>query len=106
MYENTKQGLYSIRDEKAGFFMKPFTSTNNLTAIRELEAAMRQPDNILRQTAEDYTLFKLGEFDAETGIILQEPETRQSIVSAAQVLRALGEKEDPAQLLQTELGRA
>lgn len=63
-----KYGIYSYRDAKAKAFMPPQCDQNDATAIRGFSYAVNNND-IMNFSPGDYELFKLGEFDVDTGII-------------------------------------
>lgn len=62
-------GVYSIQDVKTGF-MTPTIDQNDQAAVRNFSSAIMQSDGILFTHAEDFRLYKIGEFDSETGSIL------------------------------------
>lgn len=62
-------GVYSIEDIKTGF-ITPTCDNNDASAIRNFSSAVMQSDGILFTHAEDFRLFKIGEFDSDTGSIL------------------------------------
>ena len=64
-----KFGVYSIEDIKTGF-MTPTIDQNDNSAVRNFSSAIMQSDGILFTHAEDFRLFKIGEFDTDTGSIL------------------------------------
>lgn len=61
-------GIYAIKDAKSTF-MPCTVDVNDSTAIRNFEHAVRQQDSILASHPNDFALFKVGEFDNETGMI-------------------------------------
>lgn len=61
-------GLYAIKDAKSTF-MPCTVDVNDATAVRNFEHAVRQPDSILASHPNDFALFKLGEYDNESGVI-------------------------------------
>lgn len=81
--------LYSIRDLKTGF-LPPFTDKNDETAIRGFVYALNKPGTLEYSNIQDYDLFKVGQFDSETGYL--EPITPDLIYSGASILR--GEKNE------------
>ena len=59
-----KQEIYSIRDNVAEVFNKPFFDHNNATAIRSFTASIQdQPHK------DDYSLYLIGCFDDSNGDI-------------------------------------
>lgn len=61
-------GLYCIRDVKTGF-MQPVMEANDQAAIRNFYHAVQNSDGILYTFASDFSLFRIGEFDSESGNI-------------------------------------
>lgn len=63
-----KFGIYAVRDLKVGF--QSFSiQPNDAAAVRGFESTVINSDSVLSTHAEDFSLFKLGEFDAESGRI-------------------------------------
>lgn len=63
-----KFGVYCVRDVKAGF-QTPATQINDAVAIRGFASAVVQSDSILFTHARDFALYKLADFDSDTGRI-------------------------------------
>lgn len=61
-------GLYAIKDAKNGF-MFPQTDANDETAIRNFSNALRDENSLLYRYCNDFSLWKVGEFNSETGEI-------------------------------------
>lgn len=61
--------VYSIRDSKANVFMQPTTEVNDQTAVRNFDTAIRRSDDILHFHKEDFDLYKIAQFDSETGVV-------------------------------------
>lgn len=61
-------GLYAIKDAKSTF-MPCTVDVNDATAVRNFEHAVCQPDSLLASHPNDFALFKVGEYDNETGVI-------------------------------------
>lgn len=64
-----KYGLYSIRDIKTGF-MTPVMESNDAAATRNFYHSVQNSQGILFTFAQDFTLYRIAEFDAETGQIV------------------------------------
>nr|DAG80633.1 MAG TPA: DNA binding protein [Microviridae sp.] len=62
-------GVYAIKDAKTTF-MPANVDYNDASAIRNFEHAVRQPDSLLQSHPADYSLWKLGTFDNESGSIV------------------------------------
>lgn len=64
-----KYGLYSIRDVKTGF-MTPVMEANDASATRNFYHSVQNTEGILFTFAQDFTLYRIAEFDAETGQVV------------------------------------
>ena len=68
-----KQNMYTIFDKKANYHSFPFRAQNNEVALRTLKNTFedeRSKDIEYVKNPEDFTLFKVGGFDDNTGEIL------------------------------------
>lgn len=63
-----KFGIYAVRDVKVGF-QSISVQPNDAAAVRGFESTVINSDSVLSTHSEDFSLFKLGEFDAESGRI-------------------------------------
>lgn len=77
-------GIYAIKDAKSSF-MPCTVDTNDSTAIRNFEHAVRQPGSLLASHPNDFTLFRVGSFDDAVGSV-QAPIDPVLLVDAAQCL--------------------
>lgn len=80
-------GVYSIQDVKTGF-MTPTIDQNDQSAIRNFSSAVMQSDGILFTHAEDFRLYKIGEFDSDSGSI-QSIAPIEHLVDGSSVLRGV-----------------
>lgn len=64
-----KFGLYSIRDVKTGF-MTPVMESNDAAAVRNFYHSVQNSDGILYTFAQDFTLYRIADFDVETAQIV------------------------------------
>lgn len=79
-----KLGLYSIKDAKTGF-MTPVLEQGDPAALRNFAYAVNQSDSIMHDCPNDFSLFKVANFDTDKGV---EPVTSPIlIVDASEVLR-------------------
>lgn len=60
--------MYSVRDLKTTFG-NPFLEKNDAAAIRGFTYAINSGNELMHFRPGDYDLYKIGEFDPETGII-------------------------------------
>ena len=73
---NVKQQLFTVYDSKAQLYSPPTLSHNRATATREFTVAVTSEGHQFNTHAEDFTLFHIGEWDAEAGTAhLHQPET-------------------------------
>lgn len=64
-----KFGVYAVRDVKVGF-QSISIQPNDAVAVRGFESTVINSDSVLFTHAEDFSLFKLGEFDADSGRLI------------------------------------
>lgn len=64
------KGVYSLYDKKAKIYMNVFTDVNDGTAIRQMQQACNQENSIISQYPDDYALFRITQWDDETGQLL------------------------------------
>lgn len=81
-----KYPIYSYRDLKVAFG-QPIVEMNDQTAIRGFAYAINQNQGLMNFSPKDYDLYRIGEFDAEKGILIPEkvPVLVMSGVSAVEV---------------------
>lgn len=63
------KGIYVIYDSKAESYNDPVYFPNDQVAMRAAVDLVSQGDNQIRNHPEDFTLFKVGEYDDETAHI-------------------------------------
>lgn len=63
--------LYVIRDQRTSY-MTPSVDYNDQSAIRNFEHAVLQKDSLFNTHAEDYSLYRIGEYDNNTGRVVPE----------------------------------
>ena len=63
-----KLGLYCIKDAKTGF-MTPVVEQNDASALRNFSFAVNQSDSLMHDCPNDFSLFKVADFDTEVGIL-------------------------------------
>lgn len=66
-----KMNLYVIRDQRTSF-MTPSVDFNDQSAVRNFEHAVLQKDSLFNTHAEDYSLYRIGLYDNESGRITPE----------------------------------
>lgn len=66
-----KLHIYSVYDQAAGAFITPFFQQNDGLAIRAFQGLVNSDDkNNVSQYPDQFTLFKIGEFDDLEGNII------------------------------------
>ena len=63
---------FSIRDTKAEGFNTPFFQTTFGLAERAFKEAANDPQSQIAKNKEDFSLYYIGEFDQQTGLISSE----------------------------------
>lgn len=61
--------IYTVHDAKAAAFLPIFTARANGEAIRSFSEAINSADHQFAKHAADFTLFEIGKFNDETGVI-------------------------------------
>lgn len=59
-------GVYCIRDIKVGW-LTPTVDQNDASACRNFVHAMKNQNSILYTHSKDFDLYKIGEFDSDSG---------------------------------------
>nr|QJB19493.1 MAG: nonstructural protein [Microvirus sp.] len=80
-----KKGFYSVWDSKSRSFCNPFSAHNDQCAIRDFAYAASDPTTDICKYPTDYTLFKIGSFDFESGALTVE-ETPVSLGLASSMI--------------------
>lgn len=60
--------VYAIRDVHVGF-LTPTVDQNDASAMRNFRHAVQQTGSIMNSHAKDFCLYRIGEFNSETGVI-------------------------------------
>lgn len=61
-------GVFSIRDLKTGF-LSVTVDVSDASAKRGFEHATRKPDSLFFTHPSDYSLYRVGSFDTDTGVL-------------------------------------
>ncbi len=61
--------IYAVKDSKANAFLTPIFATTDGVALRMLAAAVNDEKHEFARFAEDYALWRIGEFCEATGVI-------------------------------------
>jgi hypothetical protein len=64
------RGLYAVYDRCSRVYDGPIPQANDDTAIRAFTQMCNNPQSTVAQSPEDFTLFKVGEFDDATGEVV------------------------------------
>lgn len=70
-------GVYAVKDGRAGFLTPQF-EVNDAVAMRNFRNAAMVTDSVFKNFAVDFALYKIGEFDVNSGHI--EPCTPEVVV--------------------------
>lgn len=65
-----KHKVFSIFDSKIGSYMPPFCNRSKGEAIRNVMTALQDKKSAIGMYPSDFTLFELGEFDDESGLMI------------------------------------
>lgn len=67
--------IFAVRDAKVEAFLQPFFTQTAGSAIRSISEVVNDPQHTFAKHHGDYALYKLGEFDDESGVFLPETPT-------------------------------
>lgn len=89
---NTRnQKIYSVYDAKAVAYIQPFFAPTDGIALRMFGQAASDENHQFARWEEDYTLYRVGEFNDDTGEII--PGQLTMLGTATTIRAALKEKE-------------
>lgn len=86
-----KASLYSIKDNISNTFGRIMEQNNNPEAIRSFTDIVGNPESTVSKHPKDYTLYKLGEFDTETGIITTSKSIPTELANGENFIKKEGE---------------
>lgn len=61
--------MFSVYDVKAQAYLQPFFASQKGEAIRSFTDAVNKSDHQFHRHAEDYSLFHVGQFDDNSGLV-------------------------------------
>lgn len=77
--------IVAVRDRQLDAFMRPFTAATIGQAVRAFSDEVNRQGSELNQHPEDYELYEIGQFDDDTGALLQ-PHPVKSIAIASNLI--------------------
>lgn len=78
--------MFAVFDSKAGAYLEPFFAPTRGVAMRSFEAACLSEGHSFARHAEDYTLFEVGEFHEDSGLVIPCDHGPVSLLTAWQVV--------------------
>lgn len=63
---------YSVFDSKAEAYLRPFFAETRGLAVRSFSDAVNDPAHEMCKHAADYTLFEIGHFVVDSGVMVSE----------------------------------
>lgn len=87
-----KYGVYSMFDAKTGF-LTPTVDINDDSAIRNFAHSIANSEGILYSFSQDFQLYRLGEFDTDTGALTQASPTAL-LITGPDAIRMLHKEGD------------
>lgn len=63
-----KLNIYVIKDKRS-CFMTPTFDYNDAAAVRNFEHACRNVDSLFNSHPADFSMYRIGEYDTESGVI-------------------------------------
>lgn len=61
--------IFTVHDAKASYYLPPFFARTKGEAVRTFTQAVNDPQHQIGQNHADYTLFEIGDYDEQTGVI-------------------------------------
>lgn len=61
--------IFTVHDAKAAYYLPPFFARTNGEAIRTFSQAVNDSSHHIGQNHSDFTLFEIGEYDEQSGVI-------------------------------------
>lgn len=80
---------YSILDLVTGTYSQPFSAVNQQDAIRMVASTVMDKTSNLRVHHADYQLFKVGDFDDQSGTFIPD---HKLVIKVSQVVMAMQEE--------------
>ena len=71
-----KLNVYSVKDAKAATFGNPFYANNDQVAIRSFQAVADDPNTTIHKNPEDFSLYKVAEWDDNSGEIIPQKQPK------------------------------
>lgn len=62
-------GVYSIFDSAASVFTAPTIDISDASAIRAFQQALANSGSVMNFKPDDFSLYQIGSFDVETGVL-------------------------------------
>lgn len=93
--------LYCVKDAKSGLFSHPIHEHTDDLAIRNFVSAVGAAEGPMSQYPEDFTLFRVGEYDNELGMLFAEQP--YSLMSGIEGLKKGRERSEKLEALQKEI---
>lgn len=79
-----KRNIYMIYDTAAAIYMGPLIFRADGEALREFEAQSNNADSKIGQNPEDFSLYKVGEFDDHDGLLV--PQDKICLATALEMV--------------------
>lgn len=85
-----KQSVYSIFDLKTVTYSPPFYAVTNGSAVRMVQDVVADLNTALGRHPKDYVLYRLGEWDDQTGIVSM-LDIREHVVDLISLVKTHGD---------------
>lgn len=79
--------IFAYLDSKAGSYLRPFSDSSTIQALRGFDVAVNTQDSIFARYPDDFHLMEIASFDQDTGEIISH-EKPQNLGSARTVLKS------------------
>lgn len=79
--------MFVVRDRAAEAFLQPMFFPNVATCLRAFRDAVNEEGHVFKKNVQDYSLYKIGEFDDVRGLVECGPEP-EFVVSGIECIRS------------------
>lgn len=84
--------IYAVFDEKAKSFHQPFYQQTDGLVVRMMLETVKDPNSTISKYKEDFTIFHIGVFDDQKGMVVPR-KTLRSLGNVLQIVNNLERKE-------------
>lgn len=77
--------VYAVKDDVSGSYNQPFLMVNDQIAVRGFKTLAEDTSTDIGKYPTDFSLYRLGEYDEKTGVILSNVEFLVTAINLLEV---------------------